>query len=166
MLYDDYVKQGTMYYHTDCYQQKIDKERDEEKRKIEKRLNQRQTQKQKDDLSYIIDLWNKHISNTVVYSRLRKELNQLVARGIPSEQLVFTMEYIIKHRLNLNYPAGFKYFVDKKEIKDAYNYNKMRSKANKNIALTQQNQQNDTSPTFTFKKKQDGFQNILKKGES
>lgn len=146
---DDYVAKKSMYFHKDCYRAKLNCEwKNDEVKK---------------DLQFIKTLWYEHISKTVVYSDLFRVLNNLIERGVDSKYLVFVMEYIVAHKLNLNYPAGFRYFVDKKEIKEAYaKKNLLRSTNEKRqtpIAPT-----NDNEPNFSFTTKKKGFQNIFNRG--
>ncbi|MDY4494858.1 MAG: hypothetical protein SPE24_08235 [Erysipelotrichaceae bacterium] len=144
---DDFVVDGKLYYHRKCYDTKLD---EEEKNK----------QKSK-DYEYFRNQWVKNISNTVVYSQLYKVLNELIARGIELDYLIFTLNYIIEHKMNLHYPAGFPYFVDKKEIKEAYAKKKLASSGyNKNSFVAVEN--DDTAPKFSVNKKPNGFQSILK----
>lgn len=103
---DEFAVDGTKYYHKACYEHE---QREKEKKD---RLNA--------DISCILDLWQKHISNTVNYGYLRKILNEYLERGISSDYMVFTMQYVVNHKLPLRYPPGFRYMLDKQEIQDAY----------------------------------------------
>ena len=96
---DSYKVNGTMYYHSDCYKSKKNSE-----------LKDEQTKK---DLQYIKNQWILHINQTVVYSQLFQCLNDFISRGVSSEYLVFVLDYVIKNKMNLKYPLGFKYYVDK-----------------------------------------------------
>lgn len=145
---DDYrVIGSTMYYHTDCLKKK--------------RKGEWKDKKTKDDLQYIKNGWLKHISKTVIYSQLFQCLNELIARGISSDYLVFVFDYIVSHKLNLRHPKGFKYFVDKDEIKVAY-----KKQQSQKISSTKPNDFSGTAdsldaPTFTVKQKPVGFKSIL-----
>lgn len=142
---DKFVANGRSYYHSDCYELKIKQDKKEEK--------------VKSDLQTIKTLWVENISNTVIYSQLFHCLNDLLNRGVESEYLVFTMKYCISHKLNLNHPMGFKYFVDKKEIKDAYKkmtLSKARiSQSDFSVSDT------DDAPKFSITIKPNGFNSIL-----
>ena len=72
------------------------------------------------DLQRIRELWYANISNTVVVTELNKVLLGLIEQGVSSEYMVFVMEYVVANHCNLNYPPGFRYFVDKPEIKAKY----------------------------------------------
>lgn len=145
---DDYRVVGTtMYYHADCLKKK--------------RKGEWKDEKTKADLQYIKNGWVKHISSTVIYSQLFQCLNELIARGISSDYLVFVFDYIVKHRLNLRHPKGFKYFVDKDEIKTAY-----KKQQTQKIVSTKPSDFSGTTdsldaPTFTVKQKPVGFKSIL-----
>lgn len=144
---DDFVNEGKSFYHSDCYKAKTAEDEAKKKKTA--------------DLMYFRNLWIDNISNTVVCSQLFKIVNDLLSRGIELEYLIFVLEYCIEHKLNLNYPAGFYYFVDKEEIKMAYTKKKIiKSGYNKNSFMAIEN--DDTSPKFSVQKKSNGFQNILK----
>ena len=148
IITDEYVNKGSMYYHKDCYKAKVNGEWKDEKTKR--------------DLQTIKELWITHINNTVVYSALFRVLNELLQRGIDSDYLLFVMQYCIMKKLNLNYPNGFKYFVDKKEIKDAYAKKQLKDNGyNKESFIVVED---DKAPSFTAKlSKPKGFDSILKK---
>ena len=103
---DDYKVNGTMYYHSDCYDLKKKQEWKDE-----------QTKK---DLQYIKNQWVLYINQTVIYSQLFHCLNDFINRGVSSDYLVFALDYVIKNKMNLKHPYGFKYYVNKQEIKNAY----------------------------------------------
>lgn len=143
---EEYKVSGKMYYHTDCY-----------KAKIEGEWKDKQT---KADLQLIKNLWIENISNTVVFSQLYHSLNDLLQRGIESGYLVFVIQYCIKHQMNLRYPQGLKYYVDNKEIKDAYN-KKTRPVIKVSDFTAEENVVNDEVPKFSVNKKPTGFKSIL-----
>lgn len=146
---DEFKVKGSMYYHTDCY--KLNKE------------SAWKDEKTKADLQYIKTQWILHISNTVVYSELFRCLNGLLDRGITSDYLVFVMDYVVKNKLTLNHPNGFKYYVDKQYIKDAYNKH-LLSQSSVNVQTDFVVSTDDTNtPKFSINKKPSGFGSILKK---
>lgn len=145
---DDYrVVGNTMYYHADCLKKK--------------RKGEWKDEKTKADLQYIKEGWLLHISKTVVFSQLFQCLNELVARGISSDYLVFVFDYVVKNKLNLRHPNGFKYFVDKDEIKAAYR--KQQSQKISSVKPSEFNGVADdtNAPKFTIKQKPVGFKSIL-----
>lgn len=142
---DEYTVVGKgMYYHTDCFKQK-DEWKDE---------------KTKQDLQYIKTQWGLHISKTVVYSQLFKCLNDLLARGISSDYLVFVLDYVIKHKLKLHYPQGFKYFVDREDIREAYEEQRFK-RGGVNIQSDFTAVDSTDAPVFSVKSKPRGFKGIL-----
>lgn len=143
---DDYTVVGKcMYYHTECLKKK--------------KAGEWKDNKTKADLQYIKNEWVLHIDKTVVFSQLFRELNNLLLRGISSDYLVFVFDYIVKNKLPLRFPGGFKYFVSKKEIQDAYQ--KQQSKKN-HVDLNSFTATDSTNtPSFTPPKKQFGFGSIL-----
>lgn len=144
---DDYTLVGkTMYYHTECLKKK--------------KAGGWKTDQQKKDLQYIKDGWVLHIDQTVVFSQLFRELNNLLLRGISSDYLVFVFDYIVKNKLPLRFPGGFKYFVNRKEIQDAY----QKQEAKKNHVDLGSFTATDSkdAPSFNVTpKKQIGFGSIL-----
>jgi len=143
---DDYTIIGARtYYHTDCLN--------------EKRKEDWKDENTKNDLQYIKEQWGLHISKTVVYSQLMKCLNDLLKQGISSDYLVFVFEYIVKHKMNLRYPMGFKYYVDRQEIKDAYSRHQIaKSKTNQNAFKVCDS---EDQPKFSVSHRNVGFGSIL-----
>lgn len=109
---DEYVnpKKG-WYYHPDCFQQY--------------KQNTRKNAQTRADLQYIKNQWSMCINRDVVFGHLMKVLNEFLAQGLTSEYLVFALDYVIKHNLKLNYPNGFKYYVEDARIKAAYRRSKL-----------------------------------------
>lgn len=156
---DDYTLVGkTMYYHKDCYQQK--------------KRGEWKDEQTKSDLQYIKNQWVLQINRTVVYSQLFRVLNEFLARGIPSDYLVFVFDYIIANKLKLNYPNGLKYYIDRDEIKKAYwrKKGKKPDKAEmKEIFDRQAKEREKTEDEFPVvirrPVKRPGFESILKREE-
>lgn len=150
---------GKCYYHTDCYELKIKQDTAKKMSREKKEKKEPKGNKVRADMQLIKNLWIENISNTVVYSQLFRCLNDLLNQGVESDYLVFTMQYCVAHKLNLRYPFGFKYFVDKQEIKDAYR--------KKQLAQNRANQSNfsatdtDDAPKFSINTKPTGFSRIL-----
>lgn len=144
---EEYRANGNRYYHADCY-------------KLKQKGDWKDEQTKK-DLQYIKNEWGLHISNTVVYSQLFRCLNDLISRGISSEYLVFVFDYVIKNKMNLRHPEGFKYFVDRQEIKDAYRKHqavKIGVKRQSDFVVINDD---SNSPKFTVSQKPVGFKSIL-----
>lgn len=114
----------------------------------------------KADIQLIRNLWTEHISKTVVLKQLYKILNDLLDSGLTSDYLVFVMTYVIEKRLNLRYPAGLKYYVDKQEILDAYTRKQLsQQRYDKNSFVI--SERSDDAPKFSVTTKTRGFQSIL-----
>lgn len=143
---DDYTLVGkSMYYHTECLKKK--------------RAGEWKDEKTKSDLQYIKNQWVLHIDQTVVFSQLFRELNNLLVRGISSEYLVFVFDYVVKNKMPLRFPGGFKYFVNKKEIQDAYQ--KQKAKENKIDLNGFTAKDSDNTPSFNLPKKKFGFGSLF-----
>ena len=148
---DDYTVIGRgAYYHSDCLN--------------EKKKGDWKDEKTKQDLQYIKNQWGLHISKTVVYSQLFQCLNELLARGISSDYLVFVFDYVVKNKLNLRHPLGFKYFVDRQAIKDAYEKQRLEKEGVKRQSDFSAADSSD-APAFTVKQKPQGFKSILGGGK-
>lgn len=146
---EEYKVNGSLYYHPDCY-------------KLQKKGVWKDDQTKK-DLQYIKNQWVLHINRTVVYSKLMQCLNDLISRGISSQYLVFVLDYVIKNKMNLRYPAGFKYYVDKQEIKDAYQKHLITKSGAGNKSNFVVKDDNSDAPKFSISNKPKGFGNIIKK---
>lgn len=144
---EPFVKEGTMYYHEDCYEIK--------------KKNEWKSEQTKKDLAEFRDLWWKYISKTVNFAQLMTILNDYVAKEVPSDYLLYALKYCIRHHFNLNYPNGFKYFVDKREIKVAYERHLIRqSEVNKQDTEIEKKDKEEP-PQFKVQNKPRGFQSIL-----
>lgn len=131
---DKFVKDNGCYFHEDCYQERA-------------------------DMKLFRNLWSEHISDTVVYSQLNRTLNELLdIESITSDYLLFVLQYVIDNHCKLRYPGGFKYYVDKQEIKDAYKKKRMK-KIQKTDFVVKEDETD--APTFSIPKKPNGFSSIL-----
>lgn len=132
---EPFIKEKNGCYHEACYQEKK-------------------------DMMLLRDMWMKHISPTVVISQLNKVLGELIdLPGVTSGYLIFVMQYIIDNHCKLRYPQGFKYYVDKQDIKDAYAKKNRPLVTSKQFVITQDD---DNAPAFTAAlKKPVGFSSIL-----
>lgn len=144
---DNYHVEGRMYYHADCYN-------------LKKRGDWKDEQTKK-DLQYIKNQWVLNINQTVVYSQLFHCLNDLIARGVSSEYLVFVLDYVIKNKMNLRHPQGFKYYVDRQEIKDAYQKHLIAKSGANNKSNFVVTDDSSTAPKFSVAQKPQGFKSIL-----
>lgn len=144
---DDYHVDGRMYYHSDCYNLK--------------RKGDWKDEQTKKDLQYIKNQWVLYINKTVIYNQLFHCLNDLIARGVSSEYLVFVFDYVIKNKMNLRHPQGFKYYVDKQEIKDAYQKHLIAKGGVNNKSNFVVTDDSSTAPKFSVKQKPQGFKSIL-----
>ena len=144
---DNYHVEGRMYYHADCYN-------------LKKKGDWKDEQTKK-DLQYIKNQWVLHINKTVVYSQLFHCLNDFIAHGVSSEYLVFVLDYVIKNKMNLRHPQGFKYYVDRQEIKDAYQKHLIAKSGAGNKSNFVVTDDSSTAPKFSVSQKPMGFKSIL-----
>jgi hypothetical protein len=146
---EPYTKVGTMYYHEDCFQLKKSNEwKDSQTRK---------------DLAEFREIWFNRISRTVNYPQLMWILNDYIARGVSSDYLLFTLKYILNNNMNLNYPNGFKYYVDREDIKKAYDKHLIQKRIVEQAKNPVKTDVQDNAPKFSVKTKPKGFQTILGK---
>lgn len=161
---EEYKMVGTMYFHSDCFANKEQDEQAAKKRKAAAKASQEKTAKERADIQLIRTLWENNISHTVVYGQLYSVLNDLLARGIDSDYLVFVMNYVVNHKMPLRYPPGFRYFVDRTEIKNAY-AKKQQENIKPETFVVKENDKPDTTPKFAVKHKPTGFGSILNGGK-
>lgn len=122
---DEYKMTGKGYYwHPDCYKKKMSESR--------------KTDAQKKDFEYIKNQWIMHIDRTVSIGLLYKVLNDFISRGLTSDYLSFSIDYIIKNKMKLRYPNGLQYFIDRQEIKDAYTRSKTEKIDHSKFAVPQE----------------------------
>ena len=91
-------------------------------------------------------------------------LNEFVARGVSSDYLVFVFDYVIKHKMKLNYPNGFKYYVENPEIKAAYRKSKLEKVDQSKFTVESSNFDvpQKTEPSPLISKRPQGFGSILR----
>lgn len=134
---DEFVKEGSAYYHKDCFQTKC-------------------------DIQLIKTLWHDHIDTLVVYAQLNNILNRLIFQDrISSDYIIFAIQYCIDNpdKIKLRYPPGLKYVLSNQRIKDAYKKKNLKVVSKATFTATPSN---DTEPTFSVPKKPSGFSSILR----
>lgn len=143
---DEYIKVGKLFYHKDCYEKK---NADEERARTISA-----------DMQLIKNLWIENINQTVVISVLFKVLREYLDRGVSSDYLVFVMQYVISHHCKLNHPFGFRYYIDKENIKEEYR-KKIKSEIPKSAFNVIESQEEVQEKQFSAPKKLNGFSSIL-----
>ncbi|MBQ5562781.1 MAG: hypothetical protein IIT39_05295 [Clostridia bacterium] len=133
---EEYTKLNNLYFHKECFQERS-------------------------DLQLIRNLWAERINENVSYSYLNKVLNSLLDKGFASDYMVFTLEYVISHRMNLNYPNGFIYFLEKPKIQTAYKQKKLKRQIKEAAEIQKPILNTANEPKFSFKPKQRGFTTIF-----
>lgn len=126
-----YEKDGAKYYHKDCI-------------------------RERNDANLIRRLWSTRISRTVSYGLLNKVIYQIIDEtGVSSDYILFALQRIIAKNLPLRYPFGLKYYMDDKDIKEAYKNRK-------------QNREQRTKKREEIRKEQEQFKYnpIVEKGFS
>lgn len=93
---EDSMKQGSAYYHKDCF-------------------------KTKDDIQRIIKLFSERANQNVVYAQLFKTVNNIIfEKGISSDFLLFSMNHWLNAGHQLNYPGGLYYVIQDKSAQSEY----------------------------------------------
>ena len=105
----------------------------------------------------ILFLWQKYINQTVSIEVLRNNLSILCRQGYSIEYLLYCLKYVIRHNMNLQHPAGFKYFAQRDDIKRAYRLSKIDRKDVCGFKTA-----NQDGVKFNFKPNLFGFHKILK----
>lgn len=113
----------------------------------------------KEGFSQVSFLWQKYIDTNVIVSDLEHNVLNITRSGIQIDYVIYCLLYVIKHKMNLKYPAGLKYYINRDEIKRAYKLSNITR-----IDLYDFNAQHDTDdPKFDYKIIENGFQKILEK---
>ena len=131
-----FIRKSNVFFHEDCYKEKC-------------------------DLELFRNIWKRRINNGVSIQDLNKVLNMNIKKGYSSEYLIFVIQYVADHNMNLKYPGGLKYYLDEPKIKEAYKKSKIKKIKPEDFRI-----ESDTtvSPTFTVQQKKTGFGSILRKG--
>ena len=111
--------------------------------------------------SLIQDIDNESIDVREIKNQDYKCLNDFITRGVSSEYLVFVLDYVIKNKMNLRHPQGFKYYVDRQEIKDAYQKHLIAKSGANNKSNFVVTDDSSTAPKFSVTQKPQGFKSIL-----
>lgn len=107
-------------------------------------------------------LWIASINKSVEYGFLKFAFNDAISRGFNTDYILFVLRYCIDNRLSLHYPAGFKYFLDKPFIKQAYEKEKSKKKPKVKIDFSKMRKQQSIEPSFTAPdSKPKGFNSIF-----
>lgn len=133
---EPFVRKSNTFFHEDCYKEKC-------------------------DLELFRNIWKSRINSSVSIRELNEVLNRNIAKGYSSEYLIFVIQYVVNHKLNLRFPGGLKYYLDDTRIKEAYKKSKIKKIRPEDFKI-----ERDTtdSPTFKVQQKKTGFGRILHKG--
>lgn len=130
---DDAVKDGSAYYHADCYA---------EKKAIQD----------------IIDLYHEKVDANPIENYLRKTVNDLIFKdGNAAEYLLFAFRYCLNNGWHLHTPSGLRYVAKDGTAKDAWN-----KKITRPVTVDFPTIKDDGGTSFTYKpQKQTSFSDIL-----
>lgn len=143
---EPYEKSGRMYFHKECFFKKI--KADE------------WSQKSKSFSDEFKKIWIENINKRVSINELSTVVNSLIENGNDYDYLLFVLKYCVQNKLNLNYPYGFVYFVNKNEIREEYTRDKFKKTINKDAFKIDVSNQKETF--FKFKNKGTSkFQDII-----
>ena len=143
---DDYKVDGKKYYHSDCYEIM-------ESGKWKGKTYQ-------EDLRELGKVWYYKIDKHADWDQLKTIYDDFLMLGYESKYIVFALKYVIKYGFSLNYPEGFKYYLVRKDIKNAYA--KERAKLHHVDLYGFRANKEDNSPKFNAKRNNKGFSSILK----
>ena len=111
-----------------------------------------------DQITKVCDLFYRKVNSNVVFSNLRKVVNEIVyGRGISPDVLYFGINYYIDNHIPLNYPAGLFYVIQNKKMIAAYNKAKVQKLDYK--FEVENNKTNEYQ--YNPKTNNSGFSNIL-----
>lgn len=113
---DEYVspKKG-WYYHPECYKKVQEKEA--------------VIKAEKDCLTKFRNIWYERINSNVEWWQLNRMIRTMLDSGVSADRMLYTLIYIVEHKFKLNYPGGFKYYLDNVEIAKAYEDKRKRELA-------------------------------------
>lgn len=119
------VKKGNRYYHRECLNELHNKEQ-------------------------IRKLFLEHINSTEVISLLNRTINNIIdVKKVPSDFLLFALQYVIKNKLPLNHATGLYYIINNKKIKKEYMKQKARE-INSKIKTTNVSANNEVKFTINI----------------
>ena len=119
------VKKGNRYYHRECLNELHNKEQ-------------------------IRKLFLEHINSTEVISLLNRTINNIIdVKKVPSDFLLFALQYVIKNKLPLNHATGLYYIINNKKIKKEYMKQKARE-INSKIKTTNVSANNEVKFNITI----------------
>ena len=139
VLASEAIKDGSRYFHKDCY-------------------------KTKKDIDTVANLFKEKVNPNVVFSVLRSVVNNIVfKKGVESGLLLFGLNYYISNKINLNYPQGLYYVIQNKNVIRGYEEKKNREYLIQQKKKAQDMKNNEEiESSFTYKpSKQKSFADIL-----
>lgn len=99
---DDYEKIGNKYYHKECILEK-------------------------EDMQCIYNTWKDRINPESPMSQIRMILSNYVHKvNYAPEYVLFVINYVADHGLRLQHPPGLKYYLEKPQIKEAFEAQKYK----------------------------------------
>ena len=135
---DEYIQNGSSFYHVDCY-------------------------RDKSNIDFIMSFWKNEIDSGVVYKQLRGILNRLIfTDGYSSDYVAFAVQYCVQQKKPLKYPPGLKYVLSDFVVKKAY---ELKTKPKKQISQSdfsaKGKDDESEGPKFNVAHKKSGFGGIL-----
>ena len=136
---DEFVQNGSAFYHADCY-------------------------RDKSNIDFIMNFWKNEIDVGVVYKQLRSVLNRLIfVDGYSSDYVAFAVQYCVQQNKPLKYPPGLKYVLSDFVVKKAY---ELKIKPKKKISQSDfsardKDNGDPEGPKFNVSHKKSGFGGIL-----
>jgi len=113
----------------------------------------------KEGFSQVSFLWQKYIDTNVIVSDLEHNVLNITRSGVQIDYVIYCLLYVIKHKMNLKYPAGLKYYINRYEIKRAFSLSKINR-----VEIYDFNIGGEAkSPKFNYKPQEVGFLKILEK---
>lgn len=108
-------------------------------------------------------LWIANINKSVEQGYLKYAFNSAIQQGYSTDYILFVLKYCIDTHQNLHYPAGFKFFIEKPYIKQAYEEYKIKHLPKVKIDFEKLRREQSTKPTFKAPiSKPMGFNSIFK----
>lgn len=132
------VTKNRKKYHENCYHEKM-------------------------DFQSIQKVWKSGIDENVNSRQLQRVASGLIKNGYSATRILFTLEFCILNKKNLNYPPGLRYFMEDSDIVKAWD----KKLARQRIGELDFKKIKFAHPTTIIqppRKEPMGFERILKKG--
>lgn len=119
-VYKPKEKEYVNYYHHKCYEKHLEdlerKNEDGIKKKIEKNLMKLEAQRKRNVLNEAADIFYNYTGSLATKFQLNTAFKAMKDIGMTEEDILYTMNYIVRNKCVLNYPMGIRFYADRARI--------------------------------------------------